>query len=253
MNIYRCLFTALVMSFIAAYPLKAYSDTLIPFYASYTGQGNELTVICDGPWVRYGDHNISAGTENLLFYSAKVTKFSPYGEWNCSAQAANGEEGYKCYNGCTVHVCLQKGDDAVYLTMNLDSITSNLPEKCDSSTTQASLGDDNSKDDPDRDTFGVQGTEGDAATVTLEEDPASGHSGEQATLILRSGNSTLESKTGALPVEISATLPATGEYELVVQQHGIPKDVRFSGDYYLSVKYASGEAEDIKPTDNVEQ
>ena len=139
------------------------------------------------------------------------------------------------------------------ITFTADGMTVNLPEKCTSSTTQASLGDDNSKDDPDRDTFSVKGAEGDTATVRLEEDPAAGHSGEQATLILRNGNSTIESKTDNLPVEITAPLPAAGEYELIVDQHGIPRDARFNGDYFLTVKYASGEAEDIKPTDNVER
>ncbi|MFI5322522.1 MAG: hypothetical protein ACHQ6U_03085, partial [Thermodesulfobacteriota bacterium] len=91
---------------------------------------------------------------------------------------------------------------------------------------------------------------------TREEDPGAGHIGEIGTLFLRdastNGCTTREIKTDALPIEITATLPTTGEYELVVAQHGIPKDVRFKGDYFLSVKSASGDVQDIKPTDNVE-
>lgn len=93
-------------------------------------------------------------------------------------------------------------------------------------------------------------------SYTREGDPGAGHIGEKGTLILRdaatNGRTTREIKKDALPIEITATLPTTGEYELVVAQHGIPKDVRFKGDYFHSVKSASGDVQDIKPTDDVE-
>lgn len=69
-------------------------------------------------------------------------------------------------------------------------------------------------------------------TVTLEEDPEAGHSGEQATPILRDRSSIIESKTDVLSIEINTTLPSDGEYELVVKQPDIPEDVRFRGELF---------------------
>ena len=134
------------------------------------------------------------------------------------------------------------------------STTQVLPsEESDTSTTQANLGDDNTKPRRDRDTWSIQGTEGENVVVTLEENPSAGHDGEQATLILQSGGSTIESATDALPIEISTTLPSTGEYRLVVSQNDIPDGVRYRGRYYLSVKSSLGIVQDIKPSEDVEQ
>ena len=47
----------------------------------------------------------------------------------------------------------------------------------------------------DSDARSIQGTEGENVVITLEENPSAGHEGEQATLILQNGNSTLESTT----------------------------------------------------------
>ncbi|HML96443.1 MAG TPA: hypothetical protein PKC29_13550 [Thermodesulfobacteriota bacterium] len=123
----------------------------------------------------------------------------------------------------------------------------------DTSTTQANLGDDNTRPRRDRDTWSFQGTEGENIVITLENVPESGHSGEQATLILQNRGSTIETSTAELPFEIAATLPSTGEYELVVSQNNIPEDVRFRGKYYLSVKSSLGTVRDIKPSEDVEQ
>jgi hypothetical protein len=77
--------------------------------------------------------------------------------------------------------------------------------------------------------------------------------GEEAVLILRNGNSDIELNAGMLPLEITAVLSADGEYKLVVEQHGIPEDLKFRGNYFLTVESDSGLIEEIKPSFDVEQ
>lgn len=128
-------------------------------------------------------------------------------------------------------------------------------------TTQATLGDDNARPRRDRDTFtfnfGPNPGDG-LVTVTLEEDPEAGHTGEEATLSISKINSPGDLRPlppigGALPIEMTVTLPTDGEYRIVVEQNGIPDDVRFRGRYYLSVTSDSGDIEEIRPTEDVEQ
>lgn len=151
---------------------------------------------------------------------------------------------------------LKKDDDEVSLTMTEDTLSASLPDDGDTITAAATLGDHNSRPKRDRDTFtfnfGPNPGDG-IVTVTLEVDPEAGHSGEEATLILRDGDSTIEAKTDVLPIEITTNLRPDGEYQLVVQQHNIPEDVRFRGRYYLSVTSDSGDAEKIRPSEDVEQ
>lgn len=275
MKISKYLFLALALCFIAAFPYKASSLEHIPFYAT-NNAGAEVHLDCSGSWGRQScgfltsGCPISVGAVDYNFYSVDVNVFSPYGSWICQLIT---ESIQPCLAGdpakCTCDTCkaftLAKGDTAVYVTFTEDSITvslnsdsnastaqAHLAEESDTSTTQATLGDDNTKPRRDRDTWSIQGTEGETVTVTLEEDPAAGHSGEQATLILRNGSSTIETSTDALPVEITTTLPSTGEYRLVVQQHDIPEEVRFRGRYFLSVQSDLGNVQDIKPSEDVE-
>ncbi len=279
MNTFKYLFIALALSFIAGTPYKAYSFTHIPFYAT-NNSGMEISICCQGPWFRASCAStssqscpISEGAVDYNFYSAEVDVFSPYGTWKCCLNNAvldsdcSGPVQSSTPVDCIGELfTLEKEDTAVYITFTEDSLTVSLSSpsdastpqprlagESDTSTTQANLGDDNKRPKRDRDTWSIQGTEGENVTVTLEHDPTAGHSGEQATLILQNGSATIESKTDALPIEIMTTLPSTGEYKLVVQQHDIPEEVRFRGRYYLSVKSSLGNAQDIKPSEDVEQ
>jgi hypothetical protein len=277
MKISGYLYIALALSFISVFPYKASSLEHIAFYAT-NNSGTELNVDCSGSWGRQScgflksGCPISAGAVEQYFYSVDVNIFSPYGSWVCQLISNTIEP---CLSGdpaiCTCDTCtaftLEKGDESVYVTFTENSITvspnsdsdtsttqARLAEESDTSTTQATLGDDNTKPKRDRDTWSIaRAAKGQLIVITLEKDHAAGHSGEQATLILRNGGSTIETKTDALPVEITATLPSDGEYELVVQQHDIPEEVRFRGRYYLSVKSSLGNVQDIKPSEDVEQ
>ena len=271
----------LALCFITGLPYKASAHKHIPFYATYPNEEGASTVYvyCQGPWCREtGDGNwciggpnqtctpIPPGSSMLEFYSAEVTIFSPYGRWQCGAWRGTGICGspgglstYCCMNpidGAGLEFHLQKDDNAVNFNLTNDSMSVDLSDDSDTITAAATLGDDNSRPKRDRDTFTFHfgPNPGDRlVTVTLEPDPSAGHTGEQATLILQNGNSTVESKTDVLPIEITATLPSDGEYQLVVEQNGIPEDVRFRGNYYLSVKSDSGDVEVIKPSEDVEQ
>ena len=252
----KYLFIVLALTFIVAFPYKAYTGE-IPFAATYPYEPSspELRIACNGPYSRLSlRHRIPTGATGQVFYTAKETIFSPYGNWTCNTVTGNSRVAETSFR-------LQRGQGPVRLTMTKDSLfcTSGACgiESGQTLTAKATLGDDKNNKRRERDTWNFNGTGGDTVLVTLEEDPESGHSGEEATLILRdganNGSSTIETSTDALPIEIMATLPSDGEYELVVEQHGIPEEARFRGNYYLSIESASGEIEEISPTFDVEQ
>ncbi|HEX9665547.1 MAG TPA: PPC domain-containing protein [Thermodesulfobacteriota bacterium] len=104
------------------------------------------------------------------------------------------------------------------------------------------------------DTFSFDATEGDEITLRHVENPSTGHLGSQATLILRnaeSGSPLNEEITEDVPIEMNLTIPATGKYEIIVEQHDIPPEVWFRGDYFLKLE-SSGDTEEILPGEHVE-
>jgi len=268
MNSSRYILIVIALSFIVAYPYKAYTGEIL-FAAAYPFEppstDPELTIFCGDLWFRSSRTvHIPIGATGQVFYTAKETIFSPYGHWDCYTCLLSGS------NTCTsignppvaeTSFTLRKGAGPVRLTMTKDSLVCTSPAcgpaSSQSLTAKATLGDDNNNKRRERDTWNFNGTGGDTILVTLEEDPESGHNGEEATLILRdwanNGSSAIEINTGALPIEIMATLPSDGKYELVVEQHGIAEDVRFRGDYYLSIESSTAEIEEITPTLDVEQ
>lgn len=272
MSAFRYIFKVLALCFIVAFPYKASATKEIPFYLTVDyGVDPSLHYGCIGPWSRLSD--LIKPTPSrfppphpadppVKFYTAEVTTFSPYGTWLCCSTSFRTfpelDPADICKN--SVFFKLYKAHKQVNLTMGSPpdgKLTVNLPSATATITATATLGD-NKKiflRDRDRDTWRIQGTGGDNVIITLEEDKAAGHIGEEATLILRGGTNgkpTIETNTGALPMEIMATLPTSGEYELVVENHGIPEDVRFRGNYFLSIESDSGEIEEIRPSVNVE-
>lgn len=222
-SIYILIVTAL--SFIAAFPYKANAGEIL-FAASYpyeptTDDSPGFIIKCRGPWTRFaGPSEIPIGALGLIFYAAKETIFSPYGEWRCwtcslleprcgvvpSQPTRPPAIARTTFN-------LRKGLGPVRLTITTDSLVCTSPACGPASgqtlTVKAALGDDNNRLNRERDTWSFQGTGGDTVLVTIEEDPESGHSGEEATLILRdeasNGSSTIEINTAGLPIEITAT------------------------------------------------
>ena len=121
-------------------------------------------------------------------------------------------------------------------------------DACDTKTTFCfALGDEGPQPPLDHDTFTFKGTAGEQVTVTVKADPEGDSTGKYATLRLTGGRSSQRlSKTDstALPNTITATLPATGTYQIRVTE--VLKDgqrIPFLGDYCLSLE-STGTAKD---------
>lgn len=248
MNIYRNLSITLVLFFALTFPFSAFAHKEIPFFVTYTGN-RPAFFRCTGPWLRSSGVEDITPVVDMKFYTAEVNFLSPYGKWSCRIlQDLTTVIAETNFN-------LKKDDDEVNITMTETTIHSDL-EDGNTITATANLGDDNKRPRRDRDTFtfnfGPNPGDG-AVRVTLEENPETGHIGEQATLILRSGNSNIELTSGMLPLEITTELDTDKEYELVVEQHGIPEDLRFRGRYFLTLESDAGQIEEIRPSFDVEQ
>ena len=97
----------------------------------------------------------------------------------------------------------------------------------------------------DKDMFAFNGTKGDRVTVTLRAKPGGkNNGGNRATLKLMDNIEGVRFKkmvSGRLPSKICATLPATGQYRvLVAGQPRFFKGKRFLGEYTISLEGASG-------------
>lgn len=251
----------IIASFIAAPQYKAFSLEHIPFFAT-NESSEDVTICCIGPWFRQicgdqGQCTIPANAVSDNFYSADIDIFSPYGTWWCclvtDTPLSNCGEGPR--SGCngTGSFSISKDDTSVNLTISTERMTVDLSNDSNTSTVQAVLGDDNTRGKrKDRDTWSFQGTEGETVTIKLEIDYDAGHNAGQATLMLKNKDSTMESSTDTLPIEISSMLPTDGEYKLVVQQNNIPSEVRFKGKYFLSVQSSIGNVQEIVASEDVE-
>ncbi|HXZ44593.1 MAG TPA: hypothetical protein VEH53_07165 [archaeon] len=97
---------------------------------------------------------------------------------------------------------------------------------------------------PDQDSFTFQGKKGDTVTLTLQADGNGSSHGQRAVLALQDrirGTWFFRADRGALPKEIKATLPATGEYLVTVMDDPFCwRGARYRGDYVLSLEGASG-------------
>jgi len=261
MKISKYLFILLALSFIVGSQYKSYALEHIPFFAT-NESSEDVTICCVGPWFRQicGDAaqcTIPANAVADNFYSADIDIFSPYGSWfcclvtetpfsDCSGGPRSGCNGSGSFS-------ISKGDTSVNFTISTDSMRVDLDDDSDTSTVQAVIGDDNTRRNrKDRDTWSFQGTEGKTVTIMLQVDYDAGHNAGQATLMLMNKDSTMESITDTLPIEITKTLPADGEYKLVVQQNKIPAEVRFKGKYFLSVQFSFGTVQEIKASEDVE-
>jgi subtilisin family serine protease len=109
----------------------------------------------------------------------------------------------------------------------------------------------------DQDIFTFAGTAGERVTVRVEQAPTGVHTGERVTLILSDaikGAVLVEIDNSALPNEITATLPATGTYLIIIgEQPLLAPGKRFRGDYCLTLESSAGGAsQTLTPTAWVE-
>ncbi|MGC2442514.1 hypothetical protein [Candidatus Binatus sp.] len=258
MKLFKSLFIASALIFIAAYPCKAED---IPFqYCNSDPAQADYCITCFGPYLR------QAGPDYMIngcqtFYAADVTIFPPYGNWTCYTSPLCPLPQSTVTD--TTTFCLPSSTDQVNLTVSatVPHFSSDQPTTCDESATHATLGD-NATGDFDADTFTFQGTSGDTVTLTLEPDSHSGSIGTRANLTMARatkgqvvGGTTMvirKISAGILPITLTAILPGAGTYTIEVSQSGIAKNVRFRGGYLLSLHSSLGNTPQFMPTDNVE-
>jgi hypothetical protein len=213
----------------------------------------DVCLLCKGPWHRHSSfcgQNISGGTERFNFYTAHVNIFSPFGSWECEADRGTCDsdpfgscigsppesERFFCVNDTP--------NRQVNLIIERDlTIRQDFPiTPCSYVGAVAFLGDASSAGRRDRDSFRFDGEAGETITVRLDRDGAGGSSGESAELILREDRGkTLDERSGALPLELTITLPEAGTYEVEALEVERSAGEPFQGHFFLSVESDAGE------------
>jgi hypothetical protein len=229
----------------------------IPFVLFNPDHQEDLCIGCSGPWMRESPF-IKIPVNDCKFYAAAINIFSPFGKWSCETFVTDSDGACDSGNPAkSVNFCLEDfpGGPFVNLTVHPDgSITVNASSPPCSTAVSSFLGDNfkQEKSKRDVDEFNINGKEGNEVTLTLESDPQAGNNGGQAILML-TGNSLNDAVSGALPLEITTTLPATGDYSIVVAQPKGPNALRYRGPYWLRIESASGNIDLINPTASVEK
>ncbi|MCI0454155.1 MAG: hypothetical protein L0Y68_04070 [Candidatus Dadabacteria bacterium] len=257
-RLHRVLFTLIL--FLS--PLKAYSDCPnatgdIPFFVTNDTQV-ETCIECDGPWFRSsGELNVSSLEDNCEFYAANITSLSPYGVWNCiSISSCNASEPViiDSINFCVQYAPPDANNSVGIVIKEGKKLMADQPDPPCNNAVLSFLGDNprQEKSKPDADVFLFDGITGDEIKLRLEANPQDGNNGGEASLGI-SGNSLDDEISGALPLEIMATLPADGEYSITVRQPKNPAGQRFRGSYILRIEASTGSIDLIEPTNNVEK
>ena len=104
----------------------------------------------------------------------------------------------------------------------------------------------------DQDIYKLRGTKGEQVRIRLEA-TGGNNTGDKASLALV-GIGLLKTDNSALPNEVSAVLPVTGEYLVIVaEQPLILSSSRFRGNYCVSVQSSGNAAQTLQPKEWVEQ
>ncbi|MEW6584854.1 MAG: hypothetical protein AB1442_04480, partial [Nitrospirota bacterium] len=113
------------------------------------------------------------------------------------------------------------------------------------------LGDDPKPSILDQDIFKFSGTKGDTVTVMLDADPAGAGSGKRVTLMLMDKikrTVLVKLDRSELPNQITATLPKTGEYRIIVAQPILTtKNKRYEGAYCLTLRTTTESYKTLAP------
>jgi len=253
----------IILCLFSLFPIKSAYPEEIPFRVK-TDLNDLLFISCKGPFGRNSGcvHINTPQPDFELFYSAEINFFSPYGEWRCDVYALPiciGVAGRKTFQihrhpvpekqvDLTIVKCDTCFDDSYAIVVQTD-------QTCCGISTSAFLGDRPKEFKPDIDTFKFEATDGDEIMLILEEDGAVGHIGEEATFRFRGpiGSASVdELRTGKLPLEITATIPKSGDYEIVISQKGISDDLRYRGGYIVTLDSSLGDVEEIVPSQDVE-
>ena len=225
-----------------------------PFLISSPG-GVAHSIVCGGPWFRTsGCVPIGSGAvQELEFYRARDTSFSPIGRWQCLVYRGDecaslmamvdfcgpGVRGYPH----SVHLKL-----AGFLTVNQLGHCS----WAQATSVLGQNGEDGASPQQDIDTYSFAGKSGEAVDIKLGRDDSAGSAGDIATLRVRSPNGrVVAERIGAVPLALKATL--SGPVEISVLR-GPSGGAGLRGGYELEVVPASGDIGErkLRPTENVE-
>lgn len=258
---------AFVFGFVLLHSNNARSSGDIEFHATNNTQ-NEWCMQCTGPFSRFSPKVPVMPGGTIIFYSAQIGEFSPYGNWNCSLYTTDTcfllDSQPEITTGISVPAGIPLVDLVILEQQGFPTIVQRftaLGAEGDGDLSVVSkLGNDPVPGVADRDTFRFRGQEGDQVTIRLEGDPTAGHIGSHTRLRLNNGRKLsefLKVRTGELPLEITVTIPETGTYEVTaakVAQSDVPDNLlSFRGGYILSVDSADNEIEALIPGENVEQ
>lgn len=236
----------------------------IPFRVTSSFTNKNWCFQCKGTWLRNtGSLFLNEEYNDCQYYAAEKTVFSPYGEWLCAViqwDATQLDCSLSDIDSVTTiisskHLCLTSTDVSAHFDIKVDgTFTTNLGEAPCASSATSHLGNNPKKKKRDTDEFIISGSEGDEAFIRLEADPTAGNNGGQ--LILRlEGDSLDEMVSGTMPLEITAVLPATGDYVVTVDQFkksAIEGQV-FRGAYNLTVDLPPNGIEVIRPAESTEE
>jgi hypothetical protein len=121
-----------------------------------------------------------------------------------------------------------------------DSNGNGIGDACDFKQVCSYLGNDPHPFLPDTDVFKFSGTKGETVTIRLEASPPEAGAGKRVTLILTDKikkTVLVNLDRSELPNEITAKLPATGEYLVtVLQTLLVAKNKRYNGEYCLTLE-----------------
>jgi len=217
----------------------------IPFYITNELGGSMFpdgtAIVCGGPWLR---RTANCGTpirndqQPLLFYSAEINLFSPFGPWQCQLRSVG--ECDPIIEGLTFCVDAEPNHVApVELTLTEDeklTVKDFSAPPCASAAATGFLGDGASAGQ-DRDGFRFNGKAGERITVTLAPSRSGGGAGKTARLVLRDdGGRRLAADTGALPLKLVATLPAAGGYVVDAIKAEADAGKPFRGHFLVTVR-----------------
>ena len=251
------------LSLLSVLPLKTNYAEEIPFRVK-TDLTALLFISCKGPFGRNSGciHVDTQKPDFELFYSAEINFFSPYGEWSCAVYALPicfGVAGGKIFQihrhpvpDSRVDLTIVECDGCFNVSYRILVETEHT---CCGISTSAFLGDRPEQKKPDKDTFSFEATEHDEILLSLVEDGAVGHIGEEANFKFRGpiGSATInEISSGTLPLDIEIEIPETGVYEIEVDQKGIPIDISYRGGYIIELTSSLNDVDEIVPSRDVE-
>jgi hypothetical protein len=271
----------LLLGCLTSAPDRAQALTHIYFYVTTIASGDDQCIFIDGPWFRTsGPVRLTDNTNRQLVYTAEVNLFSPLGEWTIS-RAIDCDPSRRDQK---LAFCVARlpDDDLNLLAVDHGVLRYDDPDlrPCGAASmgteivAAAHLGHDESaaraaaaspaaagagtptqgKARLGSDHFRFEGRAGDTIELALERDGARGSTGELARLSLGGERGdALGKREGALPLELKATLPATGHYRIeVAEVAGGSGGEAFRGHYRLRVSSASGAPILLEPLRSVE-